>query len=333
MSGNIAPMNRCLSGALGLALLAGLASCGGSSSPATCGTGAGRPHPEIGGEVLYYCSDWPSVNGGLYLLDVATGGVRALTSDLAWNLDGAWSPDGSRIVFQSTRDGRDDIYVMDLSGGRVQRLTDGRGFNEYPSWSPDGQWISFNSTRDGVADSGGTGYYRDLYLMHPDGTDIHRLTIHSGTFNEAAWSPDGRSLAFQSDIGGTFDIYRAGADGSGLQKLTHHEGTGGGAGFPRWSPDGTRITFAALAAGQPALIYWLTVGQDNVDQIEPHRVTASVPGLRFDDYPDWSPDGTWIVFERNANDSQLFAVRPDGSDLTQLTHGRGVKVLPRWRPA
>ena len=320
-------MKRWLTTAAGLVLATGLASCGGSSSAATCGVTGSLPHPEVAGEVLYYCTDWPQVNGGIYLLDVATGRVRALTSDLAWNLDGAWSTDGTRIAFQSTREGHDDIFVMDSDGGGVHRLTDGRGFNEYPSWSPDGRWIAFNSTRDGVARSTGTGYYRDLYLMHPDGSDIHRLTSHVGTFNFAAWNPDGRTLAFESDRAGTWDIYTMQTDGSGLEQLTHYAKSGGSAGFPRWSPDGSRLVFGASVSGEPASIYWLAVGQGEL-----HRVTFGAPGLQWDGFPDWSPDGRWIVFERNGNDAQVFVVRPDGSNLTQLTEGPGFKALPRWRP-
>lgn len=320
-------MRRWLVAALSLVLAAGTASCGGSSSPATCGASGGRPHPEIGGEILYYCSDWPQLNGGIYLLDVATGRVRALTSDLAWNLDGAWSPDGSRIAFQSTRDGRDDIFVMGADGGGVHKLTDGRGFNEYPSWSPDGNWIVFNSTRDGVADSAGSDYYRNLYIMRPDGRDVRRLTRGYGTFAFPAWSPDGRTLAFASDRAGTWDVYTMGIDGRGIQQLTHQKDSRGSANFPAWAPDGTRVVFGSSVSGEPASIYWLAVGQ-----AEAHRVTVSVPGLIWDGFPNWSPDGRWIVFERNGNDAQLFAVRPDGSDLTQLTDGHGLKALPRWRP-
>ena len=320
-------MNRWVAAVLGFAVLSGLASCAGSSPAATCGLGGGPPHPEIGGELVYYCLDRPRVNGGIYLLDVTTGRTRALTSDLAYSLDGAWSPDGSTIAFQSTREGRDDIFTMDADGGNIRRLTDGRGFNEYPAWSPDGQWILFNSTRDGVEEGGGTGYYRDLYLMRPDGTDVHRLTRHSGTFNFGAWSPDGRALVFESDRAGTWDIYAMDVDGSGIRQLTHHEGTAGFAGFPRWSPDGTRIVFGASNNGEPASIYWLAPGEET-----PHRITVDVPGLQWDGFPDWSPDGRWIVFERNGRDAQLYAVRPDGSDLTQLTDGHGNKALPRWRP-
>lgn len=304
-----------------------LVSCG-DAHQATCGIGGGGPHPEIGGQVLYYCSDWPNVNGGIFLLDVATGKVRALTSDQAWNLDGAWSPDGSRIAFQSTRDGHDDIYVMDLDGGHLRRLTDGRGYNEYPSWSPDGRWILFNSTRDGVSsDSRVTGYYRDLYVMRPDGTDIHRLVEHAGTFAFGSWSPDSRTVALQSDREGQWDVYTMGADGTGLQQITHHQKTAGSASFPRWSADGARLVFSGSDAGEPGSIYWVAIGEEKA-----HRVTSLVPGLQWDGYPDWSPDGRWIVFERNGADAQLYAVRPDGSGLTRLTDGSGFKALPRWRP-
>ena len=52
------------------------------------------------------------------------------------DLNPAWSPDGTRIAFQSKRDGDWDIYVMDTDGGNVQQLTDGPGMGWDPSWSP-----------------------------------------------------------------------------------------------------------------------------------------------------------------------------------------------------
>src|SRR5262252_1099610 len=320
-------MKRLLAAACGLMIAAAVSACGGTEHESACGVGAGRGHPEIGGQVLYYCIDPPSVNGGIYLLDVATGSVRALTAGLAYNLDGAWSPDGSTIAFQSSRDGRDDIFTMGADGSGVRRLTDGRGFNEYPSWSPDGRWMLFNSTRDGIGDSRGTGYYRDLYVMRPDGTDVHRLANHDASYAFGAWSPDGQSIAFESDLDGTWEVYTIGVDGSGVQQLTHGRSGAAGAGFPRWSPDGHRLAYSASLSGEPGAIYSMTVGQPGAE-----RVTAFTQGLQWDGYPDWSPDGRWIVFERNASDSQLYAVHPDGTGLTLLTGGSGSKVLPRWRP-
>jgi Tol biopolymer transport system component len=304
-----------------------LAACGNPEAGA-CGVNRDVPHPEIGGEILFYCLDRPQVNGGLYLLDVATGQVMALTSDLAYNLDGAWSPDGSRIAFQSSRDGRDDIYVMDLQSRAVRRLTDGRGFNEYPDWSPDGQRILFSSSRDGVFDPAGTGYYRDIYVMQADGSDSHRLSPHAGIFGGAAWNPGGGSVVFAGSRGEGWDVFTMQLDGSSIEQVTDFGQSGGGANYPRWSPDGSRVIyFGEVAKGAPLLIYWQAAGRQ-----ERHAVTIAGPG-QYDLYPDWSRDGNWIVFERNGSaGSQLFAVRPDGTDLTRLTGGPGQKVLPRWRP-
>src|SRR5690348_10184724 len=313
-------MNVVVSLVVGVLVMLEVSGCGGTV-PATCGAAGTRPHPEVGGEILYYCRDWPAVTGRLYLLDVATGQVRALTADSAWNLDGAWSPDGARIAFQSTRQGRDDLFVMDVESGAVRRITDGRGFNEYPAWSPDGRWLSFNSTRDGASGSGAGAYYRDLYVIRPDGSGLRRLTRASGANAEAAWRPDGQALAFQSDRSGQWEIYVMDADGGGgLRRLTHHTQSGGLATFPRWSADGTRIVFSNSQHGEPSSIYLLTVATGELTQ-----VTVDVPGKVFDGWADWTGDGRWIVFARDRDGVQLFAVHPDGSGLTQLTDGPGEK--------
>ncbi len=313
-------------GVLVLLLGVQLAACG-SQPPVSCAAAAVRPHPEVGGELLFTCYSWPAVKGGLYLLDVATGSVRPLTSDGALNLDADWSPDGGRIAYQSTRDGRSDLYLTDLSDGRVRRLTNGSGFNEYPRWSPDGSWISFTSSRAGVQRPfGAAGFHRDVYLMRPDGTAVRRLTSLGGVDADAAWSPDGSRLVFNSDRGGAFDLYTMTPDGQDQRQLTHHEGRHGYASYPGWSPDGSEIVYdASNSAGDSAAasIYRMAAGGG-----EARRVTHG-----FDYRPDWSPDGSWIAFVgKRRGHTQLFVVRPDGTDLTQLTTGTADKDLPRWRP-
>ncbi len=303
-----------------------LGACG-SAQPIGCGPSGGRPHPEIGGELLYTCYARPAVRGGLYLLDVATGSVRPLTSDRAWNVDGGWSPDGGRIAFQSTREGHSDLYLMDVSDGRVQRLTNGAGFNESPRWSPAGSWISFTSSRAGVnGPFGAAGFHRDVYLLRPDGADLRRLTSLSGFDGGATWSPDGSRLAFVSDRGGAFDLYTMTPDGRNQRQLTHHDGSRGHAAFPSWSPDGSELVFNASnppgdSAG--ASIYKMPARGGDAT-----RVTRG-----YDFQADWSPDGSWIAFlGKRQGHTQLFAVHPDGSDLTQLTADAGDKDQPRWRP-
>ncbi|HEX2645765.1 MAG TPA: hypothetical protein VHO95_00920, partial [Candidatus Dormibacteraeota bacterium] len=99
-----------LSAVLWASAAAGLGACG-QPATGTCGIGGLRPHPEIGGELLYSCSAGVSIKGDLFLLDLSSGQVRRLTTDSGLNTDPAWSPDGRRIVFESTRQGRYDLYL------------------------------------------------------------------------------------------------------------------------------------------------------------------------------------------------------------------------------
>ena len=78
-------------------------------------------------------------------------GVTRLTVNDAVDSSPAWSPDGRRIAFDSTRDGNFEIYVMNADGSGVTRLTNNDAWDWYPDWSPDGRRIAFDSNRDGNA--------------------------------------------------------------------------------------------------------------------------------------------------------------------------------------
>jgi TolB protein len=313
-------------GLLGLLVGVQLQACG--AQPATtCGVPGISPHPEVGGQLVYSCDSGPAVKGELYLLDLSSGKVRRLTSGGGLNWDGDWSPDGRRIVFQSTRGGRYDLYVMDLETHSVQWLTGGAGFNDLPEWSPDGAWISFESSRDGISGPlGAWGMHRNIFMVRPDGSGLRRLTDGSAFNGSPAWSPAGDRLAFTSDQGGSLDIYVMDTDGHLLRQLTRHHGGRGYASWAGWSPDGSELVVDATNPPRdaaPVSVYRVpSTGGGAV------RVTH---GLDFQ--PNWSRDGDWIAFVRVRNaHTQLFIVRPDGSDLIQLTRDAGDKDWPRWRP-
>ena len=314
-------------GLIGALLFATQTACGGLPS-ATCGMGGLRPQPQVGGQLVYSCSDWPGIKSDLFLLDVSTGAVRRLTSDGAENFEPAWSPDGMQIAFQSTREGRSDLYVMNLENARVRWLTGRAGFNDLPRWSPDGSWLTFNSSRDGIhGPLGIAGFHRDIYEVRPDGSGVHRLTIGSGFTGDAVWSPSGNRLAFGSDRAGAFDLYTMATDGSDVRQLTDHSGGRGFAAYASWSPSGTDLVFNATnerGDRARASIYVIASGGGDASRL-----------THGDDFrPDWSPNGAWVAFLGNREDhSQLFVVRPDGSDLTQLTTDPTDKDWLRWRPA
>ena len=151
----------------------------------------------------------------------------------------SWSPDGSKIVFYSSRDdGDDEIFVMDADGSNQTRLTDSPLTDRNPDWSPRGDKIVFVSFRD---------FGFEVYVMDPDGSNQTALTSGFGDAFDPAWSPDGSKIAFVSSSEGLDDeIFVMDADGSNQTRLTNSPGPDQG---PAWSPDGTKIAFHAKRGG------------------------------------------------------------------------------------
>ena len=225
----------------------------------------------------------------------------------------AWSPDGTKIVFYSWRDGQAEIYVMNANGSGQTRLTNNPALDVDPSWSPDGK-IVFESNRDNDF---------DIYTMNADGTGLLNLTNNTSDEFEPAWSPDGTKIAFESDPGTDDDeIFVMNSDGSGRTRLTFE-----GEEFdPTWSPDGTKIVFHSNRDDDPFRHIYLM----NADGTLQTRLTFNA----WDDYsPAWSPDGTKIVFgsNRNGDNSDVFAMNPDGSGQTPVSSGERDESEPDWQ--
>ena len=121
-----------------------------------------------------------SFYGAILLLDLADGSTTRLsTGD---DVDGypEWSPDGSRLVFISIRDGNKELYVMGADGSGVHRLTTDAAEETSPSWSPDGTRLAFQTNRDGNW---------EIYTVGVDGTGLTNLTRSPGHEFGPAWRP------------------------------------------------------------------------------------------------------------------------------------------------
>lgn len=132
-----------------------------------------------------------------------------------------WSPDGSKIAFQSDRDGTGEIFSMNADGTAQQNLTQNLALDGGPAWSPNGSRIAFVSLRDGNP---------EIYVMNADGSNQTRLTTNASWDAGPAWSPDGTQIAFESDRDGAYHVYVMDADGTGVRRLVSEPAV-----YPVWT--------------------------------------------------------------------------------------------------
>ncbi|MBI4611127.1 MAG: PD40 domain-containing protein [Candidatus Rokubacteria bacterium] len=199
---------------------------------------------------------WPIYPGyEIFSADVDGGDLRRLTENDGYDAEGAVSPDGSRIVFTSLRDGDLDLYVMDADGSNVRRLTDRPGYDGGPFFSWDGRFIVLRSAHpetraelDEYRMLLGQGVVRpralEIFVMRADGTGLTQVT-RNGAANFAPFMhPNSRQVIFSSNLhdptGRSFALYLINVDGSGLERLTYADSF---ASFPMFSRDGTRLVF------------------------------------------------------------------------------------------
>ena len=223
-------------------------------------------------------------------------------------------------VFTINPDGTGEVQVTHPKNGYV---------DQNPDVSPDGRWITFQ--RSGPTSD-------EIWVVDADGTGLSRLTGSKvgcqpevGTCDaQPAWSPDGKRIAFTRGSGHVVDglaqrwsIMVMHSNGTHVRRVTQLTKPAQGEDYaPQWSPDGRTLVFERdnVRNAQPAggVALWtvdLRTGKER--RITPWWVRAG-------DTPDWSPDGSRILFHSNNHGKEgisanLYTVRPDGTGLKQLT--------------
>ena len=261
----------------------------------------------------------------IYVLDVAKGSSKRLTRNRGSDDNPAWSPDGQRIAydnFDSFGAGR-HIYVMSAAGDGAIALTntaDNGSQNSHPSWSPDGTRLVFSSSPPGSGSA-------DIHVIPADGSGpaVNLTNLPTDLNIEPAWAPDAGSavkVAFTSSHGGSgLDVWVY--DESKTPAMTQL--TSGGARMPAWSPDGTRIAYAAQVNG------FFDVFVVNADGTgSPTNLTDNAA---HDTDPAWSSDGSKITFvsSRDGN-NEVYLMNADGTAPRRLTVNSVLDRSLSWQP-
>ena len=152
----------------------------------------------------------PEANWDVYVVNSDGSGLTRLTDDPAREGPIAWSPDGTRLLFWSERDGGHiNVYLMQTDGRQVTQVTHG-AYDSRASWSPDGTQIALASTEDG-----------QIYVASIENHTITQITTGMTHSYNPIWSDDGQYIFFGAfaDTGDSAWIYSVRLDGQELAPL------------------------------------------------------------------------------------------------------------------
>lgn len=234
------------------------------------------------------------------------------------------------------------LFTMSTDGKNERQITKPPDYtiDAFPDWSPDGKQVVFHREF--------TDRPYEIHVVNADGSGEHQVDPGAPPTGPAdqisdttdpAWSPDGKTLAFSWGFGkleqlrGQESIEVAGiatmsVDGSKARQVTQKRRPNTTEDHKvEWSPDGRQIAFTRVNKTNKPLDA-TAVFVANADGTGARRVTPwSLGGQE----PAWSPDGTLISFRSEPNLDEdfigdIYTVKPDGSDLTQLTKAKGKQV-------
>ena len=223
-----------------------------------------------------------------------------------------------------------DIFTMNPDGSDLRQLTDNPADDAQSDWAPDGRDIVYRIRKPGFTIN------FEVARMTASGEDHQRLTFTptGQASSQPAWFPDKSAILFRrSGSGGVSSIWQMGTFGENPEERYDPPG---GQLYPSLSPDMSRVLFATVTSPSGDTDRAIqTLNTDGTGLATLFDVVGA-----FDSAPAWSPDGTRIAFESNANlnggnpegDMEIWVMDADGANPTQLTHNALHDEGPAWSP-
>ena len=220
-----------------------------------------------------------------------------------------FSADGERLVFEKGQ----EIWVARTDGSDARRVNgvphSPFNMDNLPAFSPDGKWIVFFQSE--------VGPHGDLWMIPGEGGKARRVTFDTRPAGGPIWTPDGRWIVYSSSRAGSTTLWRVPAAGGTPEPLT----TGAGEDTePALSADGRHLIYTN-ARNTWALSLLDPVRGQSKDLLE-----RRTPVL----WPVFSHAGDRIAFF-HLTVPQVFTIAVDGTDLRQITQGKGeMNIMPKW---
>jgi len=267
------------------------------------------------------CSVNKGENWELALLDLRRGKLTKFLAQKQSLTHPRYSPSGDRILYQVDFEGDEDhdIVVVGPHRGKHTKLTDGVADNYSPEFSPEGKSVAFISNREKDIDN--------LYIIGSSGTKMRKLTNEELPVKEFAWSPDGKTIAYQTGVGdedtvSVVDVAK-GKTRLLLGRRNVEFGIAVSYGPPApWSPDGKSLLFC-------------TNERDPFDvellNLSTMKRRILIGGSREKYQPQFSPDGTALAY-LEVGDPNLLVKIKRGARTAVVSPKEGVSRHVRWSP-
>ncbi len=283
--------------------------------------------------------------------------LKQLTSG-GQNAEAYWSPDGKRLVFQTTRDPYqcDQIFTMNADGSDQKLVSTGKGRTTCGYFLADNKHIVYGSTHEASAacppsPDRSKGYVwavfagYDIFLAEDSGKIVKKLTRAPGYDAEATVNFKTKEIIYTSMASGDLDLWKMHPDGSKKQQLTKSIGYDGGAIF---SHDGKKIVWRGNHPSTPdTMAKYKDLLKDNLTtpmKMELFISDASGKNVKqitnfgcASFAPSFTPDDKKIIFASNKLECdgrkfELFMVNLDGSGLEQVTTFGGFTSFAEFSP-